>query len=50
MVAEFIVLAEGRETTNPHISRLDRASDVCHVIRQAQQMSDFTEQLKANVR
>ena len=31
-MADFMALAEGRETKNPHIPRLDRVKDVCHVI------------------
>ena len=48
-MADFMALAEGRETKNPHIPRLDRMKDVCHVIAQAWEMREFTGQLKANL-
>ena len=48
-MADFMALAEGRETKNPHIPRLDRVKDVCHVIAQAWEMREFTGQLRANL-
>jgi len=48
-MADFMALAEGQETTNPHIPRLDRVKDVCHVIAKAWEMREFTGQLRANL-
>ena len=48
-MSDFMALAERRETTNPHIPRLDRVKDVCHVIAKAWEMREFTGQLKANL-
>ena len=48
-MADFMALTEGRETKNPHIPRLDRVKDVCHVIAQAWEMRKFTGQLRANL-
>ena len=41
-MSDFMALAEGRKTTNPHIPRLDRVEDVCHVIAKAWEMREFT--------
>ena len=48
-MSDFMALAEGRETKNPHIPRLDRVKDVCHVIAQAWEMREFKGQLKASL-
>ena len=48
-MADFMALAEGRETTNPHIPRLDRVKDVCHVIARAWEMREFTGHLRAKL-
>jgi len=48
-MSDFMALVEGRETTNPHIPRLDRVKDVCHVIAKAWEMREFTGQLRANL-
>lgn len=48
-MSDFMALTEGRETANPHIPRLDRVKDVCHVIAEAWEMRKFTGQIKANL-
>ena len=48
-MSDFMALAEGRETTNPYIPRLDRVEDVCHVIARAWEMREFKGQIKANL-
>ena len=48
-MSDFMALVEGRETINPHIPRLDRVKDVCHVIAKAWESREFTGQLKANL-
>ena len=48
-MSDFMALAEGRETSNPYIPRLDRMKNVCHVIATAWETRDFTGQLKANL-
>lgn len=49
LMSDFMALAEGRETINPHIPRLDRVKNVCHLIAEAWEMRQFTGQLKANL-
>tara|TARA_B110000977_G_scaffold201831_1_gene299069 strand:+ start:2897 stop:3847 length:951 start_codon:yes stop_codon:yes gene_type:complete len=48
-MSDFMALAEGRETTNPYVPRLDRVKDVCHVIASAWEMREFTGQLRAGL-
>jgi predicted dehydrogenase len=48
-MSDFMALTQGKEPENPHIPRLDRVKDVCHVIAQAWEMREFTGQLKANL-
>ena len=48
-MSDFMALAQGKEPENPHIPRLDRVKNVCHVIAQAWEMREFTGQLKANL-
>ena len=48
-MSDFMALAEGRETTNPYIPRLDRVKDVCHVIATAWELREFTGQIRADL-
>lgn len=50
LMCDFMALVEGRETNNPHIPRLDRVKDVCHLIAQAWGMREFTGQLRAKLK
>ena len=47
-MSDFMALAEGRETTNPHIPRLDRVEDVCLRLKE-REMREFKGQLRANL-
>ena len=49
LMSDFMALAEGRETTNPHIPRLDKVKDICQLIAKAWEMREFTGQLRANL-
>lgn len=46
---DFMALAEGRETRNANIPRLDKIKDICYVIAKAWEMRNFTGKLRANL-
>lgn len=49
LMSDFVALTEGRETANPHIPRMDKVKDVCHVIAKAWEMREFTGQIRAHL-